>query len=71
MHTSRCENAKHDKCDCSCRGKLHRTTRRQKERLKRQSISINNQLINAVQELEKHPEIEKIVITPPLESFEQ
>jgi hypothetical protein len=27
-HSKSCENAKHDKCNCSCRGKLHRTRKK-------------------------------------------
>ena len=27
-HSVRCESAKHDKCNCSCKGSLHRTRKK-------------------------------------------
>jgi len=70
MHTSRCSNAKNPECHCSCQGKMHHTTRRQKERLKKIVTTVGQPVSIKISGFPANEKV-NLYIEPTLESFEQ
>ena len=75
MHTQKCENAKTDRCKCSCKGRLHKT--RKKKSLKGAHVVIlNDNPISIAGYMADHPDIAKQMETAklielPLEAFDE